>query len=299
MCDFSDWARRITTGARSTTATDQLAFDLGASFEVNTLGGLAQGWESWMRGRGLSERTIQQRLIYLTYVEREHFPVLAASAEDLARLLGAYTGWTRRTYCGHLRSYFDYLKRHGHVDVSPLDEMQQPPAPRPRPKPLSAPAVRAVLADTTGDLYAWLQLGRLAGLRIHETAKIHGRDVGPEWIEVKGKGGTVATVPTHPEIWRIAQDYPRNEFWFPSSHHARSFVSTGTVRKFVGAHFKLCGIEGSYHRLRATGAQELLLAGHNIKKVQRFLRHASLQATEHYVDALDNEFTDAVHGLAA
>jgi len=299
MCDVSDWAHRITTNARSA-LTDQLAFDLGESFEISDRSALAVGWETWMRGRGLSETTIKHRLIYLTYVEREYFDVAGASAEDLARLLAGTGGWTRRTYFAHLRSYFAYLKRAGHVDHCPLDDMQQPPQPKPRPKPLPPAAVRALVDSASGDLIAWLQLGRLAGLRIHETAKIHGSDVGPEWIQIKGKGGTVAMVPTHPEIWRIAQEYPRDGYWFPSpQHRRRSYLSTGAVRTAVRDHFRSCGIDGSYHRLRATFGQELLQAGHNIKRIQRLLRHASLQSTEHYVDALDDELTVAVHGLAA
>lgn len=299
MCDISGLARRITKGA--TRLTDQLAFDLGDVYEVDSeTSSLARGWESWMRGRGLSETTIKHRLIYLNQIERERFPVISATAEDLAVLLAEHKGWTRRTYFHHLRSYFAYLVKFGHVDASPIEDMLQPPQPKPKPKPLTPVAVRVLLEGATGDLYAFLQLGRLAGFRIHETAKMHGADIGPEWIEIQGKGGTVAQVPTHPELWRIAQEYPRDGYWFPSpQYRRRSYLSTNAVGKVVREHFAACGIQGSYHRLRATFGQDLLDAGHNIKRIQRLMRHASIASTEHYIDALDNELTTAVHGLAA
>lgn len=259
---------------------------------------LLLGWAGWMRGRGLCENTIEQRVAFVA-MRQHQFGGVAASSEDVARWLGSYTGWTRRTYHHHLKSWFAWLVKAGLRDRSPLDDLRIAHAPSPRPRPLSPAQAAAVLGGASGNLYAWLLLAKLAGLRAHEIAKVHGRDISAESLHVVGKGGQAALLPTHPELWRLAQGYPRNGFWFPSPFPDRAHLSGGRISQAVGRHFADLGIDGSVHRLRATYGTELLRAGVNIKVIQHLMRHRSLISTEHYLGVAEEDLVAAIHGLAA
>lgn len=256
------------------------------------------GWEEWMCSWGASPSTRSKRRAVGLLVARQHpDPVLVTTA-DLARFLGSpsFSAWTRRTYFGHLRALFGWLTQAGVIAADPTAGLRRPASPGNRPRPLTPAEAERALDTTDARLRAWLVLGMFAGLRAHETAKLHGSEVTQETLFVLGKGGKAAVLPTHPLVWELAQQYPRDGYWFPSSKgapHIRSAQVTTTVTEY----FKTLGIEGSYHRCRHAYGTNLVRSGVNLRVTQTLMRHSSLATTAAYLAVDEDEQQAAIRLL--
>lgn len=258
----------------------------------------------WLRANGCSERTIRDRLEHIGDFTRHHPGFPNVRPMHVTAWLGreGYAQWSRATYYGHLRSYFTFALENDVIDVDPMARMRRPKVAHGIPRPLTPEQVDLVLTASAGkrnaNVGAWLTLGLYAGLRAHEIAKIRGEDVKQDSIYVFGKGGTSAEIPTHPRVWALALDRPRQGWWFPTSsaagHITPLSVSTLTTRLF-----KANGIEGSIHRMRHTYATELLRAGVNIRVVQTLMRHKSLSSTMVYTAVDEDERRDGIDRLEA
>lgn len=250
----------------------------------------------WLASWGASDRTIVDRRRYVgRHLER--YP-LGASTDDLTAILAAHQGWTATTYYGHLRSYYGWAARTGRLAEDPTRDLRRPRTPRSQPRPLTADELHRALEASSGDVRAYLLLASRAGLRAHEIAKIRGEDVTEDAIYVTGKGGKTAMIPTHPDLWALAQTYPRQGWWFagaragePRSRHA--------VTLRVGRHFDALGIEGGIHRCRHYYGTALLRSGVNLRIVQTLMRHESLATTAGYLAVDEDERRAAILGLVA
>lgn len=186
------------------------------------------------------------------------------------------------------------------TESDPTATLRRPATPRPNPRPLTAQQLDRVLDGASGDLRAMMLLAWLAGLRAHEVAKMRGEDINAREIRVTGKGGQTAFLPTHPDLWELAQEYPREGLWFPSPVNVGEPLHPVNVSARVRRRFRAVGIEsGSMHRLRATYGTSLLRGGANLRVVQTLMRHQSLATTEHYLGVDEDERMAAVRMLAA
>lgn len=253
-------------------------------------------YEDSMRSWNAADRTIRDRSRFAARLAEGWPDLQAVTTDDLRTFLAdpTFSRWTRATYYNHLRSLFGWLVATGRVDVDPTTTLRRPPSPQPSPRPLSPLEARRALGAAGPDDYALLSLGMLAGLRAHEAAKIHSRDVSQTHLHVVGKGGREALLPTHPTLWTIAQE--RDGYWFPSgSGHLQALtVSLRVTRLFTGL-----GIEGSFHRCRHFYGTSLLRAGVNLRVVQELMRHSSLATTAAYLGVDPDEKTAAILALAA
>lgn len=256
-------------------------------------------YRNWMLLRELADRTVEQRLGFARRMFELWGHEWQADAGRIRSFLARYQGNSRRTYYDHLVALYGWLLATERVPVSPLLDIPRPPKPRPRPRPLSMEQAEETLAAASGDLRAWLLLGRLAGLRAHEIAKFSGQDIDSTSIEVLGKGGQLAILPTHPDLWELAQQYPRRGFWFPSSRSASGHVTPHHVTMKVSRHFDALGIPGASHRNRHLYGTELLRRGANIRVVQDLMRHADLATTLMYLGVDELEKVEAIRRLAA
>jgi integrase/recombinase XerD len=202
--------------------------------------------------------------------------------------------WTVSTYYSHLHDFAKWCVRAGVIDRDFMLEVRKTAHPSNLPHPLSEAEVGIVLAAASSRQRTWLLLALLAGLRAHEIAKLRGEDIDPELIYVAGKGGKRAAIPTHPELWRIAQDYPRHGYWFPTRG---GHVTAGRVSASIGALFDDHGIEGSIHRARHTFGTRLVRAGVDLRRVQTLMRHSNLATTAGYTAVADDGLRDAVRLL--
>lgn len=247
-------------------------------------------YEDWLAAQGMSDTTIRKRVAFAEQRLREWPSFEDMERVEIARWLSTYDGWTRRTYHAHLKSIYNWLIDAGALDHNPLDRIRQAPLPELKSQALSPDELALVLGTARGDLRTWLLLGYLAGLRLHEVAKFHGRDITASTIRVVGKGGVVAWIPTHPELWAIAERYPRSHYWFPTRYAGRDHVTTSHIGNIVRAHFRALGIDdGAMHRLRHTYATTLIRNSVPTTTVQTLMRHAKLTTTQGYVKVEEAE----------
>jgi integrase/recombinase XerD len=255
---------------------------------------LVDEYVEWLAAEGMSAQTIHQRAAFADSRLRE-WGTFDQDPAFLAGWLSAYDGWTRRTYQVHLRSLYRWLVEAQHLPENPVTRIRSKPTPRCRPTPLSAEELERCLDASQGRLRAWLLLGALAGLRAHEIAKVRGEDVTEQSLRVVGKGGTDCTVPLHPELWSLAQAYPRQGWWFPTHMPGPGHVTGSRVSQEIRALFRQLGIDqGAAHRLRHTYGTTLGRAGVPIRVVQELMRHASLSSTERYLGVDEDEKVAAI-----
>lgn len=251
-----------------------------------------------MAARRLSPRTIEQRAAFAEARLRQ-WGTWDVCATQICAFLAAYTGHTLRTYHDHFRALYTWLAESGRLESNPVDEVPRPPTPKPRPRPLSREDAARSLMHASGDLHAYLMLGRFAGLRAHEIAKFAGEDIDADALYVLGKGNQRAIIPTHPLLWELAQTYPRQGYWFPSERAAAGHVTAHSVTMRVSRHFARLGIDGSSHRNRHLYGTELLRAGANLRVVQELMRHADLTTTVRYLGVDQEEKVSAIRRLSA
>lgn len=254
-------------------------------------------YRDWMVRHGQARSTVQMRVKFAASFLRL-WGTWDVPIETLAEWLGGFTGWTRLTYHNNLTSLLDWLGEEAGDDrPNPMRSLKRPKTPRPRPRPLTSDELTRALDAATPEVRAYLLLGVFAGLRAHEIAKLHGSDVSESAVFVVGKGGLEASVPTHPEIWTLAQHYPRDGYWFLSCLPDRQHITAGCVSRAVGRLFRELGIEGASHRARHTYGTRLIRAGVNIRVVQELMRHSSLATTALYLGVTEDEKTAAINSL--
>jgi site-specific recombinase XerD len=139
-------------------------------------------------------------------------------------------------------------------------------------------------------------LAAYQGLRVHEIAKMHGRDVdlGGALLRVSGKGGVVAELPLHSEVERAALTMPRSSWWFSSTFAPDRPIQGRTVTTHISTAMRRAGVAGVPHSLRHWHATALLRGGTDIRTVQTLMRHASLATTQVYLEVTDEDRRAAV-----
>lgn len=205
--------------------------------------------------------------------------------------------WTSSTYYNHLRCLCEWAVAAGYLTENPLSQVRKPEAPKGKPRPLNDTEVALILSRAQGAMRDWILLALHAGLRSHEIAKIRGEDVSQWHIHVVGKGGKEADLPTAPEVWELAQKYPRAGYWFPAPKSGEH-IHPGRLSHKVSVFFDSLGIPGSLHRCRHTYGTNLLRNGVHIRTVQTLMRHESLQTTANYTAVDDDEMRAAIMRLS-
>lgn len=259
---------------------------------------------AWLRSRSLSPKTVgQYRRVMARAQELLGGDLRTVTATQVGDYLAAFDGWTRSSYQNALSSAFDWLELTGEIDANPLrradkrEAVKRPPKPDDDPHPLAPVEETAVLRASTGDLRAWLLLGLRQGLRCHEIAKFRGEDIEGKRLRVNGKGGKLVRLPLHPEIDTLADQYPREGYWFPSARATSGHITPGWITGQVASLFRIHGLSGSIHRARHTYATSLLLNGADLETVRQLMRHSSLATTQRYLRVMDDRLAAAINTL--
>jgi site-specific recombinase XerD len=148
----------------------------------------------------------------------------------------------------------------------------------------------------------WLAYG--AGLRCCELASLRIEDIRPArsgrpmTILVEGKGGHAGVVPVAnagAAAWLeryLATQPPSGPLLATrdgGGHPAGRPLTAHTISTIVGRFMHDNGIKESVHVLRHTFATELVMAGGNLRGVQKLLRHKSITTTERYTANYDGD----------
>lgn len=248
-------------------------------------------WKLWMTSQGLSARTIGERTstIRTLLVGAGAFSLTLAPQDIQEFLARDMSPATRATYHATIRAYCAWMQRTGIRPDNPADQTPRPRRPKSAPRPIQTAQLDALLATVNRErTRAYILLGALAGLRVHEIAKIHGRDIDPYTfvLTVQGKGGKVATVPLHEDLIELAKRMPRNAYWFPaySAQRDADHVSGHAVSDAIRRTMIRAGFDGKPHQLRHFFGTELVRAEVNLRVVQKLMRHESPASTAIYTD---------------
>lgn len=263
----------------------------------------AARWIVVQQAEGKTRRTVLERRSTLARLERDlGAPALAARAEDVVAWIGRNPSRRSAVTIGSdlskIRAFYRWAAITGLRPDDPTAHVKAPRRPRRQPRPISDEQFWR-LVDAAQDntvLRAMILLAGLAGLRVHEIAKLQARDIDHDGqtLTITGKGGHRATVPAHPEILAIAATMPTG-YWFPSQR-ARH-LGGREVSQRIRLHMIRCHVPGTPHALRHYFCTQLVERGADLRVVQELARHSQLSTTAQYVAVTDARKRTAIDTL--
>lgn len=241
-------------------------------------------WIRVQQAEGKARRTVLERRTTMARMERDlGCPAVAADAEQVTDWIGRNRGQRSAITVGSdlskVRAFYRWALLAGLRADDPTVLIKAPRRPRRQPRPISAAQFWALVGAAPGTgLRAMLLLAGLAGLRVHEVAKFHARDLCRETgvLTVTGKGGHQHTLPAHPEILAVAHRMPTG-YWFPSQRGRH--LGGRTVSQLIRLHMITCRVPGTPHALRHFFCTELVTRGADLRVVQELARHSQLSTT--------------------
>jgi integrase/recombinase XerC len=233
------------------------------------------------------------------------------SASTIARKVAAVRSWMR------------FLRRRGHLKVSPAEELATPKVRRPLPTVLSADAARQVVEAPSSETCrgardrAILEVLYGSGLRVGELCELDLEAVDLDRAEarVRGKGNKERLVPLGSQSvaalrhWlslRSRMVHPKTGFQDPKALFL-ALRGRRIGRRAVQSVVQRYGASGAGradlhpHALRHTCATHMLDGGADLRAIQEVLGHARLSTTQRYTHvSMDHlmRVYDAAHPLA-
>lgn len=212
-------------------------------------------WEIYLRGAGRSERTIGEGVATVQRLERHAGrPCDQLAAIDVSRFLAQprFAARSRAAYFGSISAFFKWYGAHGGADITA--GLPYPRSPKGTPRPITGADLRTLLALRMNHrTRAMILLAALAGLRVHEIAKVRGEDIDTEGrtLRVTGKGGRTDTVPLHPLLAELAATMPRRGWWFPgNARRPGEHVRSKSVTDIIAGAMRRADVAGTPHSLR-------------------------------------------------
>lgn len=260
-------------------------------------------WRTWQTAQALRPRTIEEREITMRHVFRTTGATpRTITAEHIVIYCGRpqLSAASRASYHATIRAFCAWMIRTKVRPDDPTADTPRPKRARTKPRPLSFTAVRAIYAAANRErTRAYIKLAVLAGMRIHEIAKIAGEDIDLErdTLTILGKGGVLELVPLHPEIRLLADNQPRTGQWFPAYTVPGPIDRKAVYSAIKGAMRRAGYPDAKPHMLRHSYGTELLASGANLRIVQDLMRHADVSTTQLYTDTQWGAKTAAIHSL--
>lgn len=245
-------------------------------------------WESALRTRGLSERTIDTRIRHVRQLARQlNTAPHAVTAEGLIEWCGdqAWMPETRHGYYASFRLFFEHLAPSGKIEQNPASSLVSVRRPLVLPRPTPEDIVRAAITEADPRTALILTLAASLGLRAHEIARVRRDDIHHDLygmaLTVRGKGGKERSVP-------LAQDLARRLLAACADDRANGFAFPGQIDGHLSARWisKLASHvlpkPWTLHTLRHRFATKAYSANRDLIAVQRLLGHSSVATTQRY-----------------
>lgn len=264
---------------------------------------LLEDWVAWQRMQNLSERTITERIITVrAFFDAQNCTPRTMATMDIARFCGRpeLSAASRHTYHGELRAFSTWMVKLGVRPDDPSAAAPIPKRPRSRPRPVPMRVLRDIYASINRErTRAYFLLALLAGMRVHEVAKVRGEDFDLERgaLTITGKGGKTQLIPLAPELRDLAERMPRRGYWFPA-YTIEGCVTRDAVYKGIKNAMRRAGHPDLQpHQLRHSYGTELLRAGADVRTVQELMRHDDLNTTQGYTEPGWDAMVFAVESL--
>ena len=254
-----------------------------------------RGFGIWQQAADRSGGTIRLYAYRLTDLA-ERAPSPSAVTADL--LLDELTrhDWsaeTRKSVRSAWSSFFRWAVSVGVVDDDPTRLLPPISVRAGVPRPAPEHVVRGALATADPRLELMILLAAHGGLRAHEIARVHARDLVGDVLHVMGKGRKERVVPVSGELLARLQ---RLDGWaFPHPHHDRP-ITAGHVCRVMSR-----GLPGAWtaHTLRHRMATTAYAGTGDLLAVQQLLGHSRPETTQRYVQLGDDRLRAAARAASA
>lgn len=258
--------------------------------DTTTTESILRHWRIWQESQGLSSRTITERAtVVRNLLEYTGEPPLGLTPLGIMSYTGRVelSAASKGTYHASIRAYCLWLMRTDQRTDDPTLKTPTPKRPKGRPRPVFDNQLGAMLAAVNRRrTRMMILLAAMAGLRVHEVAKVHGGDVDlvNGVLLVTGKGGKTAMIPLHDAILAEAHEYPPDGHWFPAyaAQTTAQHITPGAVSAAIKGTMERAGIVGKPHQLRHWYGTTLLAEGVDVRIVKELMRHESLDTTAIY-----------------
>jgi integrase len=255
----------------------------------------------FLRAERQSGETIYAReRLLLRLHEVLSFGIAYASTDELEAWLvsdPSWSAWTQSTYAMHIRAFYQWA-RGRFLTEDPTLDMAKPKRPDLVPKPVTEEQLAIALDRSAEPWRTLIILAAFAGLRASEAAGVRREHVNKDriWIP-NAKGGSPASVDTHPFVWRIAAPRPPG----PLAQRASGLPVNGKwIGKHGRAHFDGIGLPGvTLHWFRHRFGTALLDGGNDLRTVQEAMRHRSVTSTQGYTLVSGGQRRLAIKSLPA
>lgn len=181
-----------------------------------------------------------------------------------------------------------------------MDGAPVPRRPKYAPRPVENMQLTRILEKANRRrTRAMILLAALAGLRVHEIAKLRGDDFDLErcTLTVIGKGNKRAVIPLHPVLVELASTMPTTGLWFSSYQDPEKPITGKAVGKAISDCMTRAGVAGTAHQLRHWYGTALLEKGADLRTVQELMRHESLATTQIYTRVTSERRRAAINNL--
>ena len=191
-----------------------------------------------------------------------------------------------RCYTSHVKQFFRWAVREGHLEVDPTIELKTPRVPAGRAAPIPEDRLRVAVScapDTPNrPLKTWLILAAYCGLRAGEIARLTRESISDEKLLVDGKGGKPREVPLPPDVRTllVAHVAGPGPIW---RHRSGRALTPRDVSLDCCRHLRETGAGASLHKLRHRYATRLYQMSKDPMMVKGLLGHASLATTQVYL----------------
>lgn len=273
------------------------------NFEQN-VHGLAD-FEIWQTARRLSRQTINERVrVIARFAAETGVQPISAEAIDIVRWIASHADdWAESssaTYQSYLNSWYRWLQLTDRRLDNPMIKVGTPKVPEREPRPVSDRGlIKLLQARMRHKTRVMILLAALAGLRVHEIAKIRGEDIDHDagLLWVTGKGRKRKSIPLHPLLREVASEMPPSGYWFPNRDYEGVPVLAKSVSDIISRTMKRARVRGTPHSLRHWYGTTLLDEGADLRVVQELLRHKSIASTQFYTAVPPNRRRAAIETL--
>lgn len=258
------------------------------------------------RDQPCTEGTVETYGTILRHMDRELEYGLAASHADEIKAWIHADGRARSTmstYRAAAASFFawatDAADDFARLDYNPMPLVPKIRAPRAVPHPAGEDELADILARAVQPYRDWYVLASYGGLRCFEIANLDTEHVGPESMQLLGKGGKRREVPVHPAVWAIVKSMPLGPVARDSS--GGRATRRGISRRGNRYLQRTLGYGGLHmHLFRHRFASAVYQSSQfDLRLVQDLLGHADPSTTAGYVAVPTPARARAVLGLRA
>lgn len=204
-----------------------------------------------------------------------------------------------------IRSFMNYLEKHGHIDHNPISKMKPPKLDQKLPKFLSDQQIAQMISNLENKPRdrTIIMLFLTTGCRLFEAANLTIDDLNfdQNYIKVKGKGKKEGIVPMSAELKNEMQIYLRKYREPIDKKERRVFISdAGTPLTRAGMQIVIrralwaIGVNEKVgpHILRHTFATRYLRKGGNLEVLRKILRHSTITTTMIYTHLNQEDVRD-------